>query len=112
MSGCLAYQRKGLDSPEAVRAVTNAHRLESDGVGRWLEECVVIDPANEELWESSAALTAAYDDWSAANGSPKAKRGQIKKRLETDHGCKDRKNRVERAGGVSQLHGILGVRLR
>jgi putative DNA primase/helicase len=54
--GCLEWQERGLDPPQAVRGATTTYRCEMDPLQAWLEECCEIEPEawtpSRELWES------------------------------------------------------------
>lgn len=63
--GCLSWQERGLDPPDAVRNSLRKYREEQDTMGNFLEELFVRD--------SSATLPktqvrAAYEAWCAENG--------------------------------------------
>jgi putative DNA primase/helicase len=44
IDGCLAWQREGLNPPEAVTAATSAYLEAQDSVAAWLDECCELDP--------------------------------------------------------------------
>ena len=45
VEGCLEYQREGLRIPDCVTSETADYRKENDGIGRFLSERCVQDPA-------------------------------------------------------------------
>ena len=59
VSGCLEWQREGLNPPATVRDATAAYLANEDSVGRWLEERCVADRRH---WTLSGIL---FDDWRA-----------------------------------------------
>jgi P4 family phage/plasmid primase-like protien len=65
VAGCLAWQREGLDPPEAVTAATQEYREEMDTLGGFIADCCVLDPATRV---TSKALHEAYTAWCEANG--------------------------------------------
>ncbi len=65
VEGCLLWQREGLESPEAVKTATETYRIESDPLGRFLEErCVLSDHVSVKRSE----LYAAFTDWESRAG--------------------------------------------
>ena len=65
VEGCFLWQKEGLKSPEAVEVATEAYRIESDPVARFLaEQCVVA--ANASVKRD--ALRAAFVLWSDQEG--------------------------------------------
>lgn len=65
VSGCLDWQRRGLDPPDAVRRATTAYRDAMDPLADFLEERCTLAPG---LWVSSADLFGAYTAWASTNG--------------------------------------------
>jgi putative DNA primase/helicase len=65
VQGCLEWQREGLGVPEEVRAATQSYRAEMDKLGRFFDDCCVIDKLAEV---GASDLYRAYDDWCTANG--------------------------------------------
>ena len=58
--GCLEYQERGLDPPEAVRSATEHYRRVEDTIGRFIEECCQrVDGA----WVYAGELYDAYRRW-------------------------------------------------
>jgi putative DNA primase/helicase len=65
VEGCLAWQREGLGSCEAVERATAVLRDEMDLLaGFWTECCIFVADA----WTPSADLLAARDRWARENG--------------------------------------------
>jgi putative DNA primase/helicase len=65
VDGCLAWQREGLNPPEAVTAATAAYLEAQDSLAAWLDECCERD-AN--AWERSQALFANWKAWAERSG--------------------------------------------
>ena len=65
VAGCLAWQREGLNPPDAVTAATKVYRDESDTFKTWLADRCEVDPQAE--WKASAAFRA-YRDWCDETG--------------------------------------------
>jgi putative DNA primase/helicase len=71
ITGCLAWQKEGLKTPNAVENATSEYRAESDPLAPFFEECCDLDVAFQarkgELWN-------AYQDWCRANKERPASR--------------------------------------
>jgi putative DNA primase/helicase len=65
VEGCRAWQRDGLQPPEAVQAATKSYRDEMDVLGRFIADCCVIEPAAEA---TARDLYEAYTAWASKNG--------------------------------------------
>lgn len=65
IDGCLAWQREGLNPPEAVRAATDDYLEAEDALSLWIEEAVDLDP---DAWEASGSLFASWKRWAEAAG--------------------------------------------
>jgi putative DNA primase/helicase len=57
IKGCLAWQRDGLNPPQAVRATTEEYFRDEDAVGQWLDETC------EESPDGFTALDELFDSW-------------------------------------------------
>lgn len=57
INGCLAWQEHGLGSCDAVDRATNGHFKEQDLLGRWIEECVIVDR------EAISPVSDLYHSW-------------------------------------------------
>jgi P4 family phage/plasmid primase-like protien len=65
IEGCLEWQRDGLGEPDKVKAATQAYRLESDLLGKFLEQAT----EREEGAEARASdLYEAYRSWCELEG--------------------------------------------
>ncbi len=62
--GCLAWQRHGLASPDAVLSEGEAYRKEQDHLDAFLADCCVI---HEKATVGALALFEAYTTWGKAN---------------------------------------------
>src|SRR5205823_5527169 len=60
VDGCLAWQRDGLGTATAVREATEGYRQEMDVLGRFIEECCVVEP---RATVKSSSLYEAYKKW-------------------------------------------------
>lgn len=60
VAGCLAWQRDGLNPPDAVLVATKAYKDESDTFKAWLADRCEIDPQAE--WRASWAFKT-YREW-------------------------------------------------
>ena len=70
VEGCLEWQRRGVDPPDAVKAATATYKAESDPVGDFLAQRTTAKPP---LGKSVARVMAkelldAYTGWAQANG--------------------------------------------
>jgi putative DNA primase/helicase len=65
VAGCLAWQREGLALPERVRAATDQYRSSQDHLGRFLDECCVID---ETAYVTAKAMRHEYLEWCERQG--------------------------------------------
>lgn len=70
--GCLECRRDGLRPPDAVKAATAEYRGDEDAVGRFLEECFVLDEPDTPLDARSSVawkdLAALYSQWCTESG--------------------------------------------
>ena len=65
VSGCLAWQRDGLQVPEVVELSTAAYRDSMNPLGDFIGERCILAP---EAWVPSAALFDAYRTWAQEQG--------------------------------------------
>jgi P4 family phage/plasmid primase-like protien len=65
VEGCLAWQRDGLNEPAAVAEATSAYRAEMDAVGRFVDECCVV---NKEFRVKAQTLYQKYTEWCKESG--------------------------------------------
>lgn len=65
VQGCLEWQRIGLRPPQCVSDATNEYFEAEDSMGRWLDECCLVDP---NLTTLTATLFADWKRWAESNG--------------------------------------------
>jgi putative DNA primase/helicase len=65
IDGCLDWQRRGLDPPDAVKKATAHYFTTQDSFSRWLEECCERDP---NAWTATAALFPSWRTWAERAG--------------------------------------------
>jgi len=100
IKGCLEWQARGLDPPEAVLAATAAYLDSEDAIAAWIDECCERDAS---AWESSANLFDSWKAWAQKNGEDVGSKKGLVQRLES-HGLRlQRKNKSR---------GLVGLRLR
>src|SRR5439155_13337695 len=64
VEGCLAWQRDGLGMPSAVREAIKDYREEMDVLGRFIEECCILEPI---ATVKSSDLYEGYKKWCEEN---------------------------------------------
>jgi P4 family phage/plasmid primase-like protien len=78
VSGCLAWQRHGLEEPEEVTSATSEYRSEMDTLGDFLEErCVTglnAEATSKELWSE-------WQDWAEETGEKAGSRQAFGRKL-------------------------------
>ena len=100
LSGCLAWQERGLGEPEEVKAATAEYRFAMDSLGRFVSDiCKTDDPAYEE---SARELYLCYRRWAEGAGEPPMSERSFSERL-SDRGF----TKHRRATGVWWL----GIRM-
>jgi putative DNA primase/helicase len=60
IDGCLAWQREGLNPPQAVLSATEEYLANEDKLGRWIEECCVL---SNTYATNSSALFQNFKAW-------------------------------------------------
>jgi len=78
IQGCLDWQREGLRPPAAVRDATTEYLDGEDAVGRWIEECCVIERG---IWTAARALFASWQSWCARSGEPEGSQRRFAQQL-------------------------------
>ena len=78
IEGCLAWQRDGLGTPEAVTTATADYRDDMDILAGFLADCCVIDPA---VSAKASDLYTRYGYWTAATGAESLKQQAFGRRL-------------------------------
>lgn len=64
VAGCLAWQRDGLRTPDAVRMATEEYRTDSDVIGRFLADCT--ESSSDSV--GAMALYKVYQAWAESEG--------------------------------------------
>jgi putative DNA primase/helicase len=67
IDGARRWYKEGVQKPKAVLEATEEYFETQNPVGRWLSECVEIDP---EGFTASAHLLSSYEGWSVQNHEP------------------------------------------
>jgi putative DNA primase/helicase len=99
VEGCLAWQREGLNPPEAVLLATKTYREEEDVLGAFLQERCVLGVGH---WVFAGNLYRAYGGWCERNGEKPISQKALAARL-SERGCEsDRKGH----GGKRVWRGI------
>ena len=65
IEGCLAWQKIGLQPPDAIKAANHRYFEAQDVFGRWVDECCILD---KTLQLDPSTLRASFNDWAKANG--------------------------------------------
>ena len=60
IDGCLEWQGRGLQPPEAVRSATTAYFEAEDAIGAWIDDRCIRD---EQAWEFSQSLFSSWSAW-------------------------------------------------
>jgi len=67
VQGCLEWQKKGLQPPEAVTTATENYRGEMDVIGLFIQECCFVSD-DSSVKVASSDLYDAYRKWCEQNG--------------------------------------------
>jgi putative DNA primase/helicase len=100
--GCLQWQRDGLGMPAAVRKATESYRIESDAVGRFIEECCDLA---EGVETEKPVLYALFKAWCETNGESVLSAKAFHPRLVAKGVLEGRKNKVRTWIGISIREG-------
>jgi len=87
LAGCLAWQRDGLGSSDAIDKATEGYREESDVLGGFLEDCCVI---GDTVHAKASDLYTRYGYWASANGVDALKQQAFGRRL-SDRGFQQKR---------------------
>jgi putative DNA primase/helicase len=79
VDGCLAWQREGLNPPEAVREATASYLAGEDTFELWRDACTTPDL---NAWESSADLWRSWKAWAENAGELVGKQKSFSQLLE------------------------------
>jgi putative DNA primase/helicase len=99
------YQRegRGLDTPQAVKELTQAQRSDQDSVGLWLEECC---ERQEGAWTLNTLAIQSYKDWCEANGYEPKKAKGFAQSLAAHQFFRAEKKTINEAGKRKSIYGI------
>lgn len=100
IEGCLAWQKEGLKTPNAVEQATKEYEAESDPLAPFFEDCCELDIAFQV---PKGSLWNAYQDWCRANREKRASRNAFAERL---------KSRGFGEGSTGSVRFWTGLRLR
>jgi putative DNA primase/helicase len=102
VAGCLEWLRIGLNPPASVQLATESYADESDNIGDFVEEWLIIEEGSKV---TASALYSKYRDWAESNGVKHtyAQRGLTNELTERGMG------RSEKLTGVMYR---VGVRIR
>lgn len=78
LEGCLAWQRDGLRTPDAVKSATLRYRVEQDILGRFIAERCVLRP---NAMAKSSELLAVLNRWCSDNGEKQLSETMLGRRL-------------------------------
>jgi len=108
VEGSLGWQRVGLQTPEKVKRLSRAHRVEMDQTRRFLDEACEI---GDDLEEESGAVYDAYVRWCHECGEEPVTKAMLGRKL-NELGYRDRRtNSARYRVGLqvsSRLSGIKG----
>ncbi|MGH2934975.1 MAG: DNA primase family protein [Gaiellaceae bacterium] len=80
VKGCLDWQYDGtLSTPNAVTEATSGYRADSDHVGRFLDDCCILNP---DARAKTGDLYNRYGYWCTANGEHSLSQKALAQRLE------------------------------
>lgn len=79
VAGCLAWQREGLNPPQAVVGATKAYKEESDTFKTWIDDQCEVYPGAE--WKASAAFKS-YRDWCEETGEKSVSKNKFAEKVE------------------------------
>ena len=91
VEGCLLWQEHGLQTPDEVKAATEAYRTEQDILGDFIADCCVTGP---ETWVSTNAIYVAYSNWCKESGEKPRTKTAFGKQL-TERGFDPDRTRSE-----------------
>jgi putative DNA primase/helicase len=83
IEGCLDWQKRGLDPPEAVRTATENYFSDQDLLAQWLDDECDAEPGNEFKTETVAALFASWSAYVQKHGGASGGKNDFGDRLES-----------------------------
>ena len=106
IEGCLAWQREGLEAPDAVRARTDEYANEEDMMQQWLNESCLLGPEHEV---SVGALYASWEEWCHRRNERPGKYTSFGRSLKA---FKHRYRWENKQQGTTRRAGYVGVAVR
>lgn len=103
--GLAQWRKHGLGMPAAVRQAVSDYRTESDVVGTWLEEAVIIT-GNEANSTPMMQLYESYAQWARGNGLTPMSSTSFGRRM-ADRGLKTGSVRQNKGGIVRAVKGVV-----
>lgn len=98
IQGCQIWQSNGLNPPAVVREATADYLDAEDAIGRWLEECCVLDRG---CWTAATVLFANYQAWCKQTGEREGSQKRFTQQLEARGFERRRTNRAKGFVGIS-----------
>lgn len=95
--GCADWQEKGLSAPPEVADATADYRADEDQVGRFIDDCCVMDP---QATVRASDLFAAYRKWCEVVGEKESSQKAFGQRLEEKGFKAGRNNRARFWTGI------------
>ncbi len=108
------HEGRGLQTPTAVRDLTQKQRFDQDSIGLWLEECCELDAS---YWTDNNKIRIAYENWCEANGYEAKKANGFARSLSAHRtaypflevGVQQRVTSA--SGSTEKVRGVRGLRL-
>src|SRR5262249_24477418 len=92
IQGCLEWQRRGLQPPDAVKNATASYFQAEDSIATWIDECCRLDP---QAWETTTALFDSWSRWATNAREPMGSKKALAQNLEA-RGFQPHRNRSGR----------------
>lgn len=78
VQGAVKWYTDGLHEPAQVKLAVEEYRVENDAFGRFVGECLVLDPEQEI---SGRTIYQVYDAWAQANNEYRMRRPQFNQKM-------------------------------
>ena len=112
IDGCLAWQRDGLNPPEAVTAAVDDYMADEDVLGTFIRENGRVDLVDKHCGTPKDQFVSRYNAWRVEQGMRPRPAPEIKKDMES-HGYVEKRMRVGAMTSVDNpLTCFQGVELR
>jgi putative DNA primase/helicase len=98
IQGCLDWQQRGLNPPDAVTAATDAYLETQDALASWIDDDCIQDA---QAWDSSKMLWASWKLWAERCGEFIGNRKTFGERLER-HGYRQERRGPKRRPWLSR----------